>query len=80
MIQKYIEKSDNKLIIEHIVDQIWSQYDVDNSGVLERDEAQSFIGMVLDIHEKTLASEVGRAPKEITEEDINKVIKVFDTV
>lgn len=60
LIQKYIQKSDNKLIIEHIVDQIWTQYDVDNSGVLENDEAQSFIGMVLDIHEKTLASEVGR--------------------
>lgn len=79
LIQKYIEKSENKLIIEHIVDQIWAQYDTDNSGVLERDEAQSFVGMVLDIHEKTLAAEVGRKPKEITEEDIEAVIKEGDT-
>ena len=70
LIQKYIEKSENKLIIEHIVDQIWTQYDTDNSGILERDEAHSFVGMVLDIHEKTLASEVGRKPREITEADI----------
>ena len=35
--------------------------------------------MVLDIHEKTLAAEVGRKPKEITEEDINAVIKEGDT-
>jgi len=27
--------------------------------------------MVLDIHEKTLAAEVGRKPKEITDVDIN---------
>lgn len=79
LIQKYIEKSENKLIIEHIVDQIWSQYDTDNSGVLERDEAQSFVGMVLDIHEKTLAAEVGRQPMEITEAQINEVIEQGDT-
>lgn len=39
LIQKYIEKADNKLIIEHIVDQIWAQYDTDKSGTLEKDEA-----------------------------------------
>ena len=38
LIQKYIEKAENKLIIEHIVDQIWSQYDTDNSGVIEAGE------------------------------------------
>lgn len=35
--------------------------------------------MVLDIHEKTLAAEVGRKPKEITEADIEAVIKEGDT-
>lgn len=32
----------------------------------------------MDIHEKTLASEVGRTPKEITEQDIAGVIKITD--
>ena len=35
--------------------------------------------MVLDIHEKTLAAEVGRKPKEITEADIDAVIQEGDT-
>lgn len=67
------------MIIEHIVDQIWEQYDTDKSGVLERDEAHSFVGMVLDIHEKTLATEVGRPPREITEKEIEAVIQDGDT-
>lgn len=41
--------------MEHIIDQVWAQYDTNNSGVLERDQAFNFIGMTLEIKEKTLA-------------------------
>lgn len=34
--------------------------------------------MVLDVHEKTLAQEVGRKPRDITEADIAAVIKEGD--
>jgi hypothetical protein len=51
LLDKYADQGKDKLIVEHIIDQIWTQYDYDNSGSLERTEAFDFIQIVLQLHE-----------------------------
>jgi len=46
--------------------------------VLERDQAFNFIGMTLEIKEKTLAQEEGREAKEIKEDDVEEVFAECD--
>lgn len=46
--------------------------------MLERDQAFNFIGMVLEIKERTLASEEGRQPADIKEEDVEGVFEKCD--
>jgi len=49
-----------KHIVEHIVDQVWDQYEEAKNQPVEEDLARNFILMCLDIHEQTLAKEIGR--------------------
>ena len=64
--------------MKHIIDQVWAQYDTNNSGVLERDQAFNFIGMTLEIKERTLAHEEGREPQDIKEDDVEAVFEACD--
>ena len=66
-------------MIDHIIDQIWTQYDYDNSGNLEGDEAYDFLKTVLLANEKMLAQASERDPKEISDEDVRKAFKNVDT-
>ena len=81
LVLKYAEedlKNQPKQLMEHIVDQVWAQYDTNHSGVLERDQAFNFIGMVLEIKERTLANEENRTPADIKEEDVEAVFEKCD--
>jgi hypothetical protein len=62
IINKYSDIDPPKQLIEHIVDQVWVQFDHDKSGVLEKDEQVNFIGTVLEMKEKVIAREQNRAP------------------
>ena len=55
LLQKYQDQGDNKQVIEHIIDQIWTQYDYDNSGSLDKKESYDFLRTVLTHYEKSLA-------------------------
>lgn len=81
LVMKYAEedlKNQPKQLMEHIIDQVWQQYDTNQSGVLERDQAFNFIGMVLEIKERTLANEEGRQPADIKEDDVEGVFEKCD--
>ena len=65
LLEKYHSKGENKQIISHLVDQIWTQYDVSNTGVLDREESNKFIRMVLSIHERTVAASLERELKPV---------------
>ena len=64
-------------MIEHIVDQVWTEYCACNkcNTAPDLDECKNFILMCLDVHEQTLASEIGRKACEIDEKDIEEKIK-----
>lgn len=53
-------------------------HDHDKTGVLERAEAFNFIGMTLEIREKTVAMAEKRDPVDITEQDIEEVFQACD--
>ena len=65
-------------MIQQIVEQVWDQYDRDKNGALDEHESHDFLCMVLDIHERTLAKEANRTPKEISEEEILKAVDECD--
>lgn len=60
LLEKFVHSGENKQIISHLVDQIWSQYDKDGNGSLDQEESRSFIRMALTIHEKTTAATLNR--------------------
>ena len=66
LLEKYHQKGENKQIISHLVDQIWTQYDVSNTGTLNAEESNKFIRMVLSIHERTVAASIERDLKQIS--------------
>ena len=78
LIEKYQSQSGNKQIISHIVDQVWTQYDKDGCGALNQKEAEEFMRVVLQIHEKTVADTLGREIKPIAHEDILQAVKDCD--
>ena len=59
-----------KHIIEHVIDQVWKQYDEGKNQTVDEDECKNFILMVLDVHEQTIAKESNREPVELDEEAI----------
>lgn len=79
MLEKYANQTEDKHLIEHVVDQIWAQYDEDNSGTLEIDEAYDFMKIVLNIHEKMVAHKLDRPVKDITDDQVNTAMKDADT-
>ena len=78
LLDKYADQGEDKLIIEHIIDQIWTQYDYDNSGSLERAEAFDFIQIVLQLHEKHVARDIGIKPRQVTEQEVEVAIELAD--
>lgn len=58
---------EKKSLAEHIVEQIWVQYDTNNSGDLDEFETKDFAAMVLDFHERNTAKKLEREAKEIPE-------------
>ena len=56
-------------VIRNCVDDIWAQYDVDNSGFLDKDETRNFVKKTL--HDM---SDSG----EFSEEDFDACFKEFD--
>ena len=63
-------------MIEHIADQVWKDYCACNKcdKAPDLDECKNFILMCLDVHEQTLAAEIGRKANEINEKDIDEKI------
>ena len=66
------------MIIEHIVDQIWAQYDCDNSGALDQLESKAFMRVVLEHHEATIAKLLKIKPTDVSEEHILNAIEICD--
>ena len=78
LLEKYHSKGENKQIISHLVDQIWAQYDVSNTGVLDPEESNKFIRMVLSIHERTVAASLERELKPVPQADVDRAIADCD--
>lgn len=55
LLQRYRNMSIDEEILNHIVDQIWRQYDTDGCGFLNEEESYQFISMVLQLNETMLA-------------------------
>lgn len=66
-----------KHVIEHIVDQVWEQYSTANKCEVapDFDECKNFVLMCLDVHEQTLANEIGREQQDLNEAEIDEKIK-----
>lgn len=47
-ILRNVDLNKNKFIIEHIIEQIWQEFDTDNNGSLDRQESYNFIKSVLE--------------------------------
>ena len=67
LVGKYASNTGNKMIISHIVDQIWIQYDNDNSGHLDQMESRAFMRVVMELHESTITKLLNINPLEISE-------------
>ena len=78
LLAKYDSQSESKQIISHLVDQIWTQYDVNGDGVLDPQESGNFIRMVLTIHERTCAASMDRDLHAIDQADIDRAIQECD--
>jgi len=65
-------------VIEHIIDQVWNQYDYDHSGTLDETESYDFIKVVLQMNEDMLAKSMNRECKHVTPEEIKNTFKVMD--
>ena len=79
MISKLEKENQDKSVIEHVVDQIWVQYDSDNNGSLDKEEGYDFMKIVLNVHEKMVAGKIGREAKEISDEEVLQAMKDCDT-
>lgn len=79
LLNKYSDQKDNKFVIEHIIDQIWAQYDYDGSGSLDRDESFDFIKIVLEMHEQLVAKKLGRPANLITKTEVDEAMILCDT-
>ena len=60
LVLKYKDKSDDMQLMDHIIDQIWVQYDYGKSGVLDETESYDFLSVVLQLNENMLAKSCGR--------------------
>lgn len=60
---------DNEQIIDNMINQIWDQYDLDNSGVLDKAETRRFVKKVL----------FNMGEREFKEEEFVKLFEDFDT-
>ena len=58
-------------VIKKCVDDIWAEYDKDNSGALDKDETKAFV-------KKTLCDMEGGDGGEFSEEDFEACFKEFD--
>ena len=58
-------------MIKKCVDDIWAEYDKDNSGALDRDETKAFV-------KKTLCDMADGDTGEFSEEDFDACFKEFD--
>ena len=63
--------ADVNSVINKCVDDIWAQYDKDNSGALDKEESRAFITATLTQMEQGDAS--------FTEDDFNACFAEFDT-
>ena len=61
--------ADIDAVINKCVDDIWAQYDVDNSGALDRDETKEFVKKTLREMDDT---------DNFSEEDFDACFKEFD--
>ena len=58
-------------VINNCVDDIWAQYDVDNSGFLDKEETRQFV--------RNTIKEMGEAGEsEFSNEDFEQCFKEFD--
>lgn len=79
LLSRYSDQKDNKFVIEHIIDQIWAQYDADGSGALDRNESFDFIKIVLEMHEKISAKKLNRDIRDITKDEVETAMELCDT-
>ena len=70
---KFGGEAQNKQLIDHIIEKIWDQYDIDHSNDLDEHETKDFALMVLDFHEKNLAKKLGRDTKELEVDHVENI-------
>lgn len=66
------------MIIEHIVDQVWVQYDYDKNGILDIRESSDFLKTVLQLHQNMIAKLKFREPRQITDEEVAVAMEECD--
>ena len=79
LISKLENETQDKSVIEHVIDQIWVQYDSDKNGYLDKEEGYDFMKIVLNVHEKMIAEKINREPKSISDEEVLQAMKDCDT-
>jgi Ca2+-binding EF-hand superfamily protein len=78
LINKFKNQKMSDDLIEHLVDQVWVQYDYDHSGFLNEEQAHDFLFVVLQLNENMLAKSNERDSKDIQEELIKGSFDVVD--
>lgn len=65
--------------MQHIIDQVWNQYDYDHNGALDQDEAHDLFRVVLEMNEQMLSTLLARPAREISEEQIDIAVQECDS-
>merc|ERR1711966_475891 len=68
---KHNNMSNIDAVIKKCVDDIWAEYDKDNSGALDKEETKAFV-------KKTLCDMEGSDGGDFSEEDFDACFKGFD--
>jgi len=78
LLKNYEGQAGNKQVIDHIIDQVWIQYDFNEDGQLSFEESNKFLQKVLMTFQVTYSQTMGENLQEIKDEDIAKVFQEID--
>ena len=65
--------------MQHIIDQVWNQYDYDHNGTLDHAESHDFFRVVLEMNEQVLSTLLSRSARKISEEQIEIAVQECDS-
>ena len=65
--------------MQHIIDQVWNQYDYDHNGTLDHAESHDFFRVVLEMNEQVLSTLLSRPAKQISDEQIEIAVQECDS-